>query len=313
MARINPTGKGGSLLDNGVAALAALASGFLVYAMPEGLFSRIVVASRLPQFLAAAQPPLGMKARLAVIALVVLVAYAFVWTLMRALDAVGRKPRPVFVPDAEPEAPRLRRADAHPDAPSRRPIFAGRDLGEPEEALDDFAEPLELDAEAAYEPEPEAPYAPQPEPAFEPEPESASEPLPAFLVPQQPEPESWQTPEPEGFEEPVVFAPQPAFRQAEAPAAWHQEEPVDEFGAHEDEAEDEEAEEGDESSEADDQSLARLMKRFESGLSSKQQALVAPPPVQVPAVEPEPLPQERVGHRLRSAISDLGKMSAPGR
>src|SRR4051812_35268582 len=197
MARINPTGKGGSLLDNGVAALAALASGFLVYAMPDGLFSRIVVASRLPQFLAAAQPPLGMKARLAVVAIVVLVAYAFIWSLMRALDSIGRKPRPVFVPEAETEAPRLRRADAHPDAPSRRPIFAGRELGEPE----DGEEPLELETEAAYEPEPETAHAPQPEPAFEPEPESDSEPLPAFLVPQQPEPESWQAPQPDGFEE----------------------------------------------------------------------------------------------------------------
>ena len=48
---------------------------------------------------------------------------------------------------------------------------------------------------------------------------------------------------------------------------------------------------------------------------AKQQALVAPPPTVVPAaaVAPEPIPQERVGHRLRSAISDLGKMSAPGR
>ena len=67
------------------------------------------------------------------IAIVVLVAYAFIWSLMRALDTIGRKPRPVFVPESEPEAPRLRRADAHPDAPSRRPLFAGRDLGEPEE------------------------------------------------------------------------------------------------------------------------------------------------------------------------------------
>jgi len=35
--------------------------------------------------------------------------------------------------DADPDqvAPVLRRADAHPDAPSRRPVFANRDLGTP--------------------------------------------------------------------------------------------------------------------------------------------------------------------------------------
>src|SRR6478672_11043220 len=229
MARFTPTGKGGSLLDNGVAALAALASGFLVYAMPEGLFSRVIVASRLPQFLAAAQPPLGMKARLAVIAVVVIVAYAFIWSLMRALDTMGRKPRPVFVPEAEaePEAPRLRRADAHPDAPSRRPIFAGRELGEPEEAPEAMDEPLELAPEAAL-PESPTPFEPQPEPPFEPE--TAEEPLPAFLVPQQHEPETWHAPEPAGFEEdPAAFAEEPAVEPVEAPLAWHHEEPAGEI------------------------------------------------------------------------------------
>ena len=307
MARITPTGKGGSLLDNGVAALAALSSGFLVYAMPEGLFSRIVVASRLPQFLAAAQPPLGMKARLAVIAIVVLVAYAFVWSLLRALDSIGRTKQPAAIRAEEPEAPRLRRADAHPDAPSRRPIFAGRDLGEPEEG----EEPLELETQAAYEPEPETAF--EPEPQHEPEPEFESEPLPAFLVPQQPEAEAWEAPQPAAFDEqPAAFGEEPAPQPAEAPAAWHHEEPADEIYDEFEEEEAEEEEEG-EGSEGDDQSLARLMNRFESGLGRKQQALVAPPPAAVPAAEPDPLPQERVGHRLRSAITDLGKMSAPGR
>jgi hypothetical protein len=304
MARHNPTGKGGSLLDNGMAALAALSSGFLVYAMPEGLFSRIVVASRLPSFLAAAQPPLGMKARLAVIAMIVLVAYAFVWSLLRALDAIGSKERPILVPDEEPQAPRLRRADAHPDAPSRRPIFAGRDLGEPEAE----EEPLELGAEDAAAPQPEAPF--RAEPAAS-EPEFGSDPLPAFLVPQQPEPQAWDAPEPQGFDhEPAAFHQEPAPLPVEARSDHRFEAP-----AHD--AYDEEGEEGDEAEasegdfDGDDQSLARLMQRFESGLGRKQQALSAAAPI--PAAEPEPVPQERVGHRLRSAITDLGKISAPGR
>jgi hypothetical protein len=120
----------------------------------------------------------------------------------------------------------------------------------------------------------------------------ATAPLPPFLVPQQSESE------PETVHAPAraTFL-QPSFDQ-------------------QDEAEEEPEEEAEaEGSDEDHQSLARLMQRFESGLGRKQQALeAAPPPVQH---EPEPeapqLPQERVGHRLRSAISDLGKISAPGR
>jgi hypothetical protein len=306
MARFNRIPGKGGLLDSGLAALAALSGGFLIYAMPDGLFSRIVVASRLPQFLAAAQPPLGMKARLAVIAIVALVIYAFVWSLMRALDGLGRKPAaaaPVFA-DAEEEslAPRLRRADAHPDAPSRRPLLAGRDLGEPEFE----EEPLELEAEAAVAPEPdftrepdfhaqaEQAFAPEPEPEPEPAPKPHVESFPAFLVPQQPEPEPAEEPEPVVHEEASA-------------------EPLAAFGEEEDEEEYEDSPE----MESDDQSLARLMHRFESGLGRKQQALDAMPHARQPEPEadpePEPVPQERVGHRLRSAISELNKISAPGR
>lgn len=321
MARFNRiSGKGGSLLDSGVAALAALSGGFVTYAMPEGLFSRIVVASHLPQFLAAAQPPLGMKARLAAIAVAALIIYALVWTLLRALDSVGGRKRPAaaeaFVPEDE-EAPRLRRADAHPDAPSRRPIFAGRDLGEPEFEEAEFEEaPLELAPDAAIAPEPEPEFEPAPEFEAEAEPEIAAAPepepevdsFPAFLVPQQ------QEPEPEPTEEPAppVFA-EPSFHAS-----------YDEFGEPAEEEEEEEGEEEETSeTDADDQSLARLMQRFESGLGRKQQALQAAPPAAIPpapppaavAPEPEPMPvpQERVGHRLRSAISDLNKMSGSGR
>jgi hypothetical protein len=272
------SGKGGSLIDNGVAALAALSAGFVTYAMPEALFARLITASHLPDFLAAAQPPLGMKARLAVIAVAILIVYAFVWTLLRALDGIGRKARPAASAEVVEEAapPRLRRADAHPDAPSRRPIFAGRDLGEP--GFDE--EPLELELESAL----------AAESAAEPEPQPAAVALPAFLVPQ---------PEPEAEPDPVAAVDQ-ADEFAERP--FH-------HASHESEEEAGEEEEAIES-EGDDQSLTRLMQRFESGLGRKQQALEAAPP---PAAEPEPVPQERVGHRLRSAISDLGKMSAPGR
>jgi hypothetical protein len=55
-----------------------------------------------------------------------------VWLLLTGRDRVGRR-RTEIVPEPEWLAPRVRRADAHPDAPLRRPIFAGSDLGEPGE------------------------------------------------------------------------------------------------------------------------------------------------------------------------------------
>ena len=286
------SGKGGSLLDNGVAALAALSAGFVTYAMPEGLFARLILASHIPDFLAAAQPPLGMKARLAVVVAVAVLVYAAVWTVMRALDSIGGTPRAAATePEAE-QAPRLRRADAHPDAPSRRPIFAGRDLGEP---FDD--EPFELEPEAEVTSEPYG----SAEPEFAPEPVQHHDPLPAFLVPQELEPE------PEFPEAPVatpVASVEPSFDEYAEPS----------FEPYEKEAEEESAEEDNSyEGEGDDQSLSRLMQRFESGLGRKQQALEAAPPAAEPEAEAPPVPQERVGHRLRSAISDLNRISAPGR
>jgi hypothetical protein len=268
MARSNRN-RIGSLIDNGVAALAAVGTGFATFAMPDALFARIVVSSHLPDFIAAAQPPLGFKARIAVVAVVAIVVYAFVWTLLRALDNVGRA-RPA--PAVEPEAPRLRRADAHPDAPSRAPLLAGRDLGEP--AFPEEAQDPEPEQFAAFEPEPEA------------------EPLPPFLVPQpEPEPDFVAEERPEAEPAPAA-APEPAPASVEA-------------------VQDEQDEQdGNDDSFGGDDSLGNLMQRFETGLSRKQQALAAAPAPA--AADAEPAPQERVGHRLRSAISDLNRISAQG-
>ncbi|HEX8621743.1 MAG TPA: hypothetical protein VF718_07200 [Allosphingosinicella sp.] len=174
----------GRAFDAGLAALAALSAGFVAFAMPDPVFSGLVEASRIPDFVAAARPPLGDTARLAAIAAATLGTFAAVWALMALL---GRGPA---LREADPQAaiqvPRQRRADAHPDAPPRPPLLA-RDLGEPLE-LDDVApEPAE---------EPSVEEAP-----FE---EAASRPLPGFLVPQEPEPE------PEAAEaEPAGAEPEP--------------------------------------------------------------------------------------------------------
>jgi hypothetical protein len=258
--------------DSGLAALAAVSAGFVAFAMPQPLFSGLVEASRLPDFLAAAQPPLGETARLAAVAAAALVTFAAVWALMAALGRVSARPRTEIEPEAE--APRLRRADAHPDAPARRPLLA-RDLGEPLD-LEDF---------------PEAPA----------EAEAGHRPLPAFLVPQEPEPVAEAEPEPWDEPEPLWTPPEPKRAEAEpAPEPRPEAEPlpIAELAAQLPESEEE-----------PDQPLSQLVNRIEFGLSRKRQALEAVDP---PAAEEPEAEQEKVGHRLRSAINDLQKIASSG-
>src|SRR5690349_9670940 len=142
--------------DAGLAALAAVSAGFLAFAMPESLFSSLVETSRLPEFVPAAQPPLGETARLAAAGAALLVAFAATWAVLAALGRRPARRKPETEAAMGAEAPRLRRADAHPDAPARRPLLA-RDLGEPLD-LEDFpqasVEPAPAPAEAEHRPLP---------------------------------------------------------------------------------------------------------------------------------------------------------------
>jgi hypothetical protein len=258
---------GAKAFNTGLAALAAVSAGFVAFAMPEPILSGLVQAIGLPDFLPAAQPPLGDTARLAVVGAALLFAFGGVWLLMSALDRLpARRATPRAEP--EPEAPRVRRADAHPDAPARRPLLAARDLGEPLELEDALEVPV---AQAPVVEEPVA--------------EAEHRPLPAFLVPQpaeaelepeaeEVEPEPELVLEPESEPEPVPLA-ELADRLPEAEA---------------------------------DQPLTHLVSRIEFGLKSKRQAL---PAVELPTEEPAP-EEERVGHRLRSAINDLQKIASSG-
>jgi hypothetical protein len=128
---------GGQSLNLAMAGIAALALAFFTFAMPDDLFSSLIARSGLPGIIAAAEPPLGMKARAAVIAAVAILIFATVLLLFRAIDRIGARPVTAKAEPAEAEAPRLRRADAHPDAPARRPLLAGRDLGDYVELEDD--------------------------------------------------------------------------------------------------------------------------------------------------------------------------------
>lgn len=255
--------------DAGLAALAALSAGFVAFAMPDPVFSGLVEASRLPDFVAAAQPPLGATARFATVAAAALGTLALVWALMTVL---GRKP---VRREAEAEAailvPRQRRADAHPDAPPRPPLLA-RDLGEPLELEDIVPEPAE-------------------ETPFE---DADHRPLPGFLIPQEPEPVAEVEP----------IAPEPLVAEQAQPEAEAEAEdvPIAELAARLPVSE---HQPGDES----EQSLSQLVNRIEFGMSRKRQAL---PAADLPPVEPPSVDQDKVGHRLRSALNDLQKIASSG-
>jgi hypothetical protein len=154
-------GVGRNALDLPVAGLAAAAAVFFAFAMPQDVLSQIVSATGLPSLFAAAQPPLGLTARIAIALFGALVTFGLVFFLLRLLDRSGLdggREQPAAAPE-EGEAPRRRR-DYHPDAPVRRPISAARDLGEPAppEMPRAAAPPVWLDEAApvaAPEPEPE--------------------------------------------------------------------------------------------------------------------------------------------------------------
>jgi len=138
----------GSALDVPMALLAASSVAFAVFAMPDWRFEAAVQATGLPLVLSAANPPLGLTARLAAVAAAALGTFLAVWLTLKALGRKSPPPRRVGeITELQAEAPKVRRADAHPDAPSRLPIRAALDLGEP--AAPDHSEP-----EPELEPEP---------------------------------------------------------------------------------------------------------------------------------------------------------------
>lgn len=136
--------------DVAMVALGGIAAALLVLWIPVGLIEMLVASSGLSEALPAAAPPLGAKARM------ILAGFAALMTV-GAMGMAGRQPpgqhkkrdmrvrgdrkmgfafsrltalaRGRTAPVFQPDAPALRRADAHPDAPARAPIFASRDFG----------------------------------------------------------------------------------------------------------------------------------------------------------------------------------------
>jgi len=124
-------GVGRNALDLPVAGLAAFAALFVAFALPADLLSGLVGASGLPSVLPAAEPPLGLTARIAVGLVGAAAAFGLVFLLLRVLDRSGLDRPRIRAQALQEEAPRPRRRDFHPDAPAPRPISAAREFGEP--------------------------------------------------------------------------------------------------------------------------------------------------------------------------------------
>lgn len=123
-----------SVVSIAVAAFVAVA--FLV--MPIAVIEDMAVDSGVAAILTAAAPPLGLTARLAAAFFAALAAGAVTW--FGLFLVFGARTMLIRRGGGEDGVPVLRRADAHPDAPPRRPVFANSDLGTP--FLDVKAEPI---------------------------------------------------------------------------------------------------------------------------------------------------------------------------
>src|SRR5215468_7987698 len=118
-------GAGRNALDLPVAGLSALAAAFAAFAIPQDILSRAVVATGLPRILSAAQPPLGLTARVALAVGGAALVFVIVLMALRLLDRSGSR---TDAPEENRSGPRVRRRDGHPDAPTPRPISAVHEL-----------------------------------------------------------------------------------------------------------------------------------------------------------------------------------------
>ncbi|MEJ7932999.1 hypothetical protein WG907_01855 [Sphingobium sp. AN558] len=137
-----------------MAALFGVGAALAVLSTPVGLVEMLAASSGMSEILPSAAPPLGLKARLLVALFAALMAVAATAALRRdpsgartVYNGTGRKKgvqgarkmgfalskltalaRARIGSPVHRDVPVLRRADAHPDAPSRPPIFASRDF-----------------------------------------------------------------------------------------------------------------------------------------------------------------------------------------
>ncbi|HKY80217.1 MAG TPA: hypothetical protein VJM09_01945 [Sphingobium sp.] len=161
------------------AAVGAAAVALILLAMPVGLVEMVVASSGLSEAWPAAAPPLGMKARLLLAGFGALMALGFAWSgeqsgelapvhgqkdgrcngvpgvkkMGFALSKLNWLARGRAAGSSRGSRPAPRRADAHPDAPARSPIFASRDFS----GLDIFPKVAPVRGDLPVEAKPEQP------------------------------------------------------------------------------------------------------------------------------------------------------------
>ena len=143
----------------GVAALCGLALGLFGLFMPRAWLETIAFQMYLDRITSAALPPLGTTAQIMAAAAFALGGALFGWLIARlfgvqpsslSFDSLINRLRGVGAGD-EADAPSLRAADRHPDAPARRPFSAARDIARPDDEMDDDDDALLLDTQFASE------------------------------------------------------------------------------------------------------------------------------------------------------------------
>ena len=307
-------GGGRNALDLPVAGLSGLAAAFAAFAIPQDILSRAVMATGLPGILSAAQPPLGLTARLALAIGGAAIVFGLVFLTLRLLDRSGLGGTETS--DEGQLGPRVRRRDLHPDAPAPRPISAARDLGEPAPPQAPRDVPLWLD-EAEPAPSFAAAPAPAAEPEFEPEPEAGPAPWRAPEPVVFPEPSSWSATEPQPALEPaldiepeaeVLPAPEPEPAPVETEAVAVAPAPIPAPAAEM------------------PTSIAELIERLEQGLARRKRLGSEPLPAPVGERGPDsyaaaeapqafrepqaPVPPDAADDRLQSAIASLQRLAA---
>lgn len=294
--------------------LAALAVALIILWAPVGLVEMVVASSGLSEAVPAAAPPLGLKARLMLAGFGALMAAGVVSATRRSAGRdepprieEGRQDRVQGAKTMgfafskltalargraaanEADAPVLRRADAHPDAPARPPIFASRDF----DGLEIFGRPEGSRRPLVANPEPQSESVlPPPPPSLPfampsaPAPLSEAELLkPAFARPPAAAP---------AFAAPIAVpssAPDVAPEPAPAPLPLR--------------------------SPTQGLSVAELTERLERGLAQRSRATVPPVAVggviaDMPAAQPVPVRNavaQDTDEALRAALGALRSMA----
>ena len=194
----------GDLPVLGGAAAALLAALFFVV-LPDWRLEGAVSASGLPRLLSFAEPPLGLTARLSLALAGAVLAGAIAWSTLFLVWGPGGW---LYRPHDEDRIV-VRRADAHPDAPPRRPLSAA-ELGVPPPPAvrpvpKDLDQPLADYHPAAIPDEPLEPVRPVQPLVRAPEPEIA----PKLATPWEPEITRIETFELTPLVRPAPRAPRP--------------------------------------------------------------------------------------------------------